>query len=209
MLLKKIFSGLALFIFSTIIHQSPAQAEVSSARDLMLDEESRQSQADDWNGIYAEESSVEVAQGRRRGASTGTANSPDFIGGGVSFGYSDDVAGSVIGKFSVTERWAVRPSLSLGENFTVLVPVTYQFNQKANVGGAQLSPYAGIGGSWSNENNNNGSGESDLKLLLSTGVDVPISRRFTLNAQANLGFINDTEFGATIGVGYNIGNILR
>ena len=83
----------------------------------------------------------------------------------------------------------------------MLVPVTYEFNQlAANAGGFQLRPYAGVGAS-----DSDGDDDSDINLLLSAGVDVPISQQFTLNGQANLGVLNDTDFGATVGVGYNFG----
>ena len=49
-------------------------------------------------------------------------------------------------------------------------------------------------------------GEADAMVA---GADVPLGQRFTLNAQANLGVLNDTDFGVTIGVGYNFGRLFR
>lgn len=205
---KKLLLGALSLLFTTAMQQLPAQAETPSAEALRLTGDGGHYVSNDFSPSAAE-APVNVAQSRRRGASTTASSAPDFIGAGVGFGYVNDVSGVVISKVSIAEKWAVRPSLSFGDDFAVLVPITYQFDNSVNVGGARLSPYVGAGGSWSNENNNNGNPESDLKILVSAGVDVPLSNRFTLNAQANLGFINDTEFGGTIGVGYNIGNILR
>ena len=189
--------------------QIPAIAQTTSAQDLMLTAQSRQIQDDSTPDLQAD-SPVEIAQSRRRGASTATSRSADFIGVGASFGYVDDISGVVISKFSIADQWAIRPSVSIGDNLAILVPVTYEFNNfNTEIGGAQVSPYAGLGASWANENNNEGSEKSDLHLLVSAGVDVPVSERFTVNAQANLGLFNDTEFGATVGVGYNFGSIFR
>jgi len=192
--------------------QLPASAHsVSSASDLLLAEDGSQLQMFD-SGVFESSpveasDSLEMAQGRRR--VQGTAPGSDFIGIGASFGYVDDVSAAIISKISVADRVAIRPSVTIGDNFAVLVPLTYNFTQATNVGGVQVSPYAGAGASWANENRiENGQVVSDLHLLLSAGVDVPISRQFTLNAQANLGLLNNTEFGGTIGVGYNIGNFL-
>lgn len=207
---NKTLIGLVSLMLTAVAAQLPAAAETPSAEDLRLTAEGRQLQAADFDSLDTN-SSVEVAQNRRRGASTESGRAPDFIGLGANVGFVNDVSGVVISKFSFTDKWAVRPSVSVGDDVAVLVPFTYQFNSlDTNVGGSRVSPYAGLGGSWANENNNDGRGEvSDLHLLVSAGVDVPLSRRFTLNAQANLGLFNDTEFGGTVGVGYNIGNLFQ
>lgn len=185
-----------------------AIAQTPSAQDLMLDESApRQSEA--YTHMQAE-APVEIAQRRRREPATPAAASSDFIGIGANFGYVEDVSGVIISKFSIANNWAVRPSVSIGDDIAVLAPVTYEFNSSANVGGAQLSPYVGAGISWADEHNRDGNADvSDVHILVSAGVDVPISRRFTLNAQANLGLLNETEFGGTVGIGYNIGSVLR
>lgn len=154
----------------------------------------------------------ELAQNRRRRnpANREMDRGSDFVGIGANVGYVNDVSGVVISKITIRDRLSIRPSLSIGDDFAVLVPLTYDFREASGeVEGFQLRPYAGLGASWANENNNRGDDTSDLHLLLSAGVDVPVSRRFTVNAQANLGVFNDTEFGATVGVGYNVGNFFR
>ena len=148
-----------------------------------------------------EEGPLELAQVRRR--TQGSANS-SFIGIGGDIGYADDISFAVISKIAFTNRLAVRPSVLIGDDLAVLVPVTYDFRQYApEAGGFQFIPYGGVGAAY----NSSEDSDSDVNLLLSAGVDVPVSRRFTVNAQANLGVFNDTDFGVTVGAGYNIGNL--
>ena len=87
----------------------------------------------------------------------------------------------------------------------MLVPVTYEFSQfSTELSDFQVRPYAGVGAAYSDDDE-----DEDFNLLLAAGADIPISQRFTLNAQANLGVLNDTDFGVTVGVGYNFGRIFR
>ncbi|MGC1528430.1 MAG: hypothetical protein WA783_20450 [Phormidesmis sp.] len=143
-----------------------------------------------------------LAQARRRTRGTAVVGS-DFIGIGADFGYAGDVSFAAISKFSFTDRLAARPSILVGDEFAILVPVTYDFSRfSTDIGGFQLRPYAGAGVSYTDSEDN------DINLLLSAGVDVPFSQRFTLNAQLNYGVLNDSQFGGTVGVGYNLGNLL-
>jgi len=151
-------------------------------------------------GYPAVEAAEEVAQIRRR--TRASANpSANYIGIGADFGYVDDVSFAAISKFSLTEQIAVRPSVLIGDDFSVLVPVTYEFSRfNTNAGGFQLRPYAGAGVSFSDSDD-----DSDINLLLSGGVDIPVSQRFTVNGQVNWGVLNDSQFGVTVGIGYNLG----
>jgi hypothetical protein len=45
--------------------------------------------------------------------------------------------------------------------------------------------------------------DQEVGLLINGGVDIPISRQFTLNAQTNWRVTSDFGLGLTIGVGYN------
>ncbi len=147
------------------------------------------------------EEPLELAQSRRR-RTQGVTNS-SFVGVGGDIGYAGDISFAVISKIAFTNRLAVRPSVLIGNDFAVLVPVTYDFRQYApEAGGFQFIPYGGVGAAY----NSSEDSDSDVNLLLSAGVDVPVSRRFTVNAQANLGVFNDTDFGVTVGAAYNIGS---
>ena len=144
------------------------------------------------------EEPLEVAQFSRR--TSGVANS-SFLGVGVDIGYADDVSLAIISKIALADRLAVRPSVLIGDDVALLVPVTYDFRQYApEVGGFQFIPYGGVGAAYNFDD------DSELNLLLSAGVDVPVARQITVNAQANLGVFNDTDFGVTVGAAYNIGN---
>ncbi len=147
--------------------------------------------------------SQEIAQARRR-TTRNTAGGSDFIGIGADFGYADNVSFAAISKLSLSDQVALRPSVLLGDDLSILVPVTYDFsNYSGEVSGFQFLPYAGVGASYQD-----GDGE-DFNLLLAAGADVPLSRQFTLNAQANVGVLNGTDFGVTVGVGYNFGDLFR
>jgi hypothetical protein len=45
--------------------------------------------------------------------------------------------------------------------------------------------------------------DSTIGPLLTGGVDVPVSRRVTATAGVNVGFIDRTDVGLLLGVGYN------
>jgi hypothetical protein len=149
------------------------------------------------------EDSQELAQARRR--TRNTVNSPSFIGIGGDFGYAGDASFAVISKFSVSDKVSLRPSVLIGDDLSVLVPVTYDFSSySTDVAGFRFLPYAGVGASYQDSSDN-----ENFNLLLAAGADVPLSRQFTLNAQANVGVLNGTDFGVTVGVGYNFGNAFR
>lgn len=207
MSMRSNFLGAISLSFFALGMQIPARAQTSDSTELeqvtevsLANEQLTLDETEPAFSNSADEDSAELAQARRRTRSA-TVRGSDFIGIGADFGYADDVSFAVISKISINDQIAVRPSVLVGNDFAVLVPVTYEFSQfAANAGGLQLRPYAGAGVSYSDGDDN-----SDINLLLSAGVDVPISRQFTLNGQANLGVLNDTDFGVTVGVGYNFG----
>lgn len=141
-----------------------------------------------------------IAQFSRR--RTSVAANSSFVGIGLDIGYADDASFAVISKIAFANRIAVRPSVLIGDDVALLVPVTYDFRQYApEAGGFQFIPYGGVGAAYNFDD------DSELNLLLSAGVDVPVTRQITVNAQANLGVFNDTDFGVTVGAAYNIGNL--
>lgn len=147
------------------------------------------------------EEPLDLAQARRR---TRRAANSSFVGIGADIGYADDFSFAVISKIAFADRLAVRPSVLFGDDVAVLVPVTYDFRQYApEAGGFRIIPYGGVGAAYSSGDGD----DSDINLLLSAGVDVPVTRQITVNAQANLGLFNDTDFGVTVGAAYNIGNL--
>ncbi len=155
----------------------------------------------------AAEESADIAQARRRTRNAVRGTGSDFIGVGADFGTAGDVGFAVISKLSLRDQIAVRPSVTIGDGFAVLVPVTYDFSRyNTSVEGFQIRPYAGVGASYVDTDDSSGIG-----LLLTAGVDVPVARNFTANAQANYaGIFSDSDnFGVTVGVGYNFGGLIR
>lgn len=185
--------------------QSIAEATFESAPAVETADSLTNLDAATFTTVETESTEFDVAQARRRTRNVQTRRATDFVGVGADFGYADDVSFAVISKLSLSDSIALRPSVLIGDDFSVLVPVTYEFDQFSDeISDFQVRPYAGIGASYSDSDN-----DEDINLLLSAGADIPLSQRFTLNAQANLGVFNDTDFGVTVGVGYNFGQIFR
>ncbi len=151
----------------------------------------------------ADGAAVDIAQARRR--TSRSVNSANFIGVGADFGTGSGTSFAVISKFALSDNISVRPTVLVGSDFAALVPVTYEFSQySTEVGSFQLRPYIGAGASYVDQ-----SGGSDFGALVTAGVDVPLSRQFTGNVQANYAgiFSDDSNFGVTVGVGYNFGGL--
>lgn len=127
---------------------------------------------------------------------------PFYVGVGGNIGIIEssesatgDFGFSVISKVSLGPRFALRPSLVITEKRTSLtVPLTYNFSP-IEVGGVNVHPFLGAG--------IDVPFDQEVGLLINGGVDIPISRQFTLNAQTNWRVTSDFGLGLTIGVGYN------
>lgn len=204
---QSIESGIEATADEMALEQSAANRIEESAwsreaEDLVADEMATPLPAAETELAYPATEETEVAQVRRR-RTRRTAPSPNFIGIGGDIGTTDDLSFAVISKFSFGRQLGIRPSVLIGEDFAVLAPVTYEFSQfNSDVQGFQVRPYAGAGASYVESDD-----EDEFGLLLTGGIDVPVSRRFTVNAQANYaGVFTDSEnFGVTVGVGYNFG----
>ncbi|MEO1093336.1 MAG: outer membrane beta-barrel protein [Cyanobacteria bacterium J06638_28] len=140
---------------------------------------------------------TEVAQVTRplyRGAA------PFYVGVGGNIGIIDsdessvgDFGFNIISKVSFGPRFSIRPTLGISEDdVNLTIPLTYNFNP-IEVGQFNMYPFAGAGADISDE----------VGLLINGGVDIPISRDFTLNGQLNWRTTNDTGLGLSLGVGYN------
>lgn len=138
---------------------------------------------------------------------TPTRAGRNYVGVGGNIGILGDPSVGETGlmvysKFGLTRYFSVRPAITTNfvDNATVILPVTFDFapirvgrfsNFELNV-----APYIGAGAA---VNTNNG----DVGPLLTAGIDVPITSRFTATAGVNAAFINNTGLGTFIGVGYN------
>jgi hypothetical protein len=134
---------------------------------------------------------------------TATRSGSSYIGIGGNIGLSGDTtigngAFAVISKIGLTDYLSARPSALIEDDAVFLLPVTFDFSQD-EVPNAEFSiaPYLGGGLAIS-------TGQDDtISPLISGGLDVPLSSEFTANAGANISFIDDTDVGLTLGVGYN------
>lgn len=136
---------------------------------------------------------------------------PNYIGVGGSLGLAEDVFGDVgafaaiskIRLFSPTENVdiSIRPSVLVGEDLSLVVPATIDlrlsgFNFLGTTADSFV-PYIGPGFIVATDD------EDDVFYFnLTGGVDVPIGQ-FTANAAFNVGFLDDTALGLTLGIGYN------
>lgn len=107
---------------------------------------------------------------------------------------------AVISKIGLANVLSVRPSVAIEDDPVILLPLTYDFSSRSVEPLEEtlsVSPY--LGGGIAIET----SEDADVGLLLTGGVDVPISDRFTATAAVNAAFLDETDVGVLIGVGYN------
>ncbi|MEH1864059.1 MAG: fasciclin domain-containing protein [Nostoc sp.] len=136
-----------------------------------------------------------------------TLGGPSYIGVGGNIGLSgSDTALSdgnftVISKIGLTRNISVRPSVLFGDDTVFLVPLTLDFTPRASadVGDRTffISPYIGAGVAIE------ANLDTDFGLLLTGGVDIPLGSRFTLNGAVNAAFMDETDVGLQLGLGYN------
>jgi uncharacterized surface protein with fasciclin (FAS1) repeats len=136
-----------------------------------------------------------------------TRGGRSYIGGGGNIGLSgNDTALSdsnfaVISKLGLTNYLSVRPSVIFGDDTIFLVPVTLDFTPRTagSVGERSfaISPFIGAGVAIE------ANLDTDIGLLLTGGVDLPVGSRFTVTGSVNAAFLDNTDVGLLLGVGYN------
>ncbi len=144
-------------------------------------------------------SGVDVGRATRGGRSyIGVAGNIGLTGGDTALSEGNF---TVISKLGVTNYLSVRPSVLFGDDTVFLVPLTYDFTPRtaASVGERTytISPYLGAGVAIE------ANLDTDIGLLLTGGVDVPLGTRFTLTGAVNAAFMDETDVGLLLGVGYN------
>ncbi|MGQ4647877.1 hypothetical protein [Lyngbya aestuarii] len=151
-----------------------------------------------------EETDASVAQ-RNFDPGPPTRGGESYIGVGLNIGVSDDGTplgdtGFVINsKLGLNRNLSFRPSVILANDAAFLLPVTYDFVLQSSdpFEPALFAPFIGGGPVISTGNNNN------FGVLLTAGVDLPISRALVANGTVNLGFIEGaTDVGVVVGIGY-------
>lgn len=135
-----------------------------------------------------------------------TQGGPSYIGAGVNLGALGgtalgDTSFSVVSKVGLTNTFSVRPGVvtDFEVDATFLVPVTYDLKgfRVGELGTQEIkvAPYIGAGVAVSTD--------GDVGPLLTGGLDIPVTNRWTLNTAANAGFIDDVDLGVTVAAGYN------
>lgn len=162
----------------------------SSADAFIADAEVAQT----TESLPAEQEVAQVTRPLYRGVS------PFYIGVGGNIGIIDsgksatgDFGFNIISKISLGPRFAVRPTMQFSEDeWNITLPITFNFNP-VELGRFSFYPSVGGGVDFGD----------DLGLLVNGGIDVPISRDFTLNGQVNWRVTEDPGLGVSLGVGYN------
>ncbi|WP_052672280.1 hypothetical protein [Aliterella atlantica] len=139
------------------------------------------------------------------GRATRSGSSYIGVGGNIGLGGETGIGEgsfSVISKIGLTNNISVRPTALFGDNVSILLPVTLDFAPTdVEVGPYSIAPYVGAGALISTGDN------SDVGVLITGGIDVPITSQFTATAGVNVGFVGDTDVGILIGVGYNFSGL--
>jgi uncharacterized surface protein with fasciclin (FAS1) repeats len=141
----------------------------------------------------------EVSPGRA------TRGGSSYVGVAGNIGLGGDSALSepnfaVISKLGLTRNFSVRPSAVFGDDTSILVPITLDLTpRRADAAGQTfgISPYVGAGVAIE------ASDDADFGLLLTGGIDVPLGSRFTATGAVNAAFLDQTDVGLLLGVGFN------
>lgn len=138
------------------------------------------------------------------GRATNSGSSYFGVGGNIGLGDGDTAIGegsfAIISKIGLTRNFSVRPSALIGDNVTILLPVTYDFSfGEGPTGelGFTAAPFLGVGAAIST-----GDGAS-ADLLLTGGIDVPLGSQFTATGSVNASVTGKAAVGLLLGIGYN------
>jgi hypothetical protein len=129
---------------------------------------------------------------------------PSYLGVGINFGAGGDsglgdIAGAVYGKLTLAPEFSFRPAIFFSSDVSFLLPVTYDFNVIRLTDYIRLAPYAGLGATFSTGQNNNAS------LLLTAGVDIPITDQFAATLGVNIAPVDGFSIGFLLGGAYTFG----
>ncbi|MGL5795463.1 MAG: hypothetical protein ACRC06_13895, partial [Waterburya sp.] len=152
-------------------------------------------------------SNTEIAQTQIEidpGRETRSGSSYIGLGGNIGFDGETSIGKSsfaVISKIGLTDSISFRPTAFVEDDATFTLPLTVDFfseEVEALDTGFSVAPYVGGGLSLA-------TGEGDtVGIVVTGGLDIPISSDFTANAAANVKFIDSTDVGLLLGVGYNL-----
>lgn len=134
-----------------------------------------------------------------------TQGGPSYIGVGINLGTLGDSAlgdtsFAVVSKVGLSEAFSVRPGVvtNFTDDATFLLPLTYDFvplRFSTSEQSLKFAPYVGGGVAITTD--------GETGLLLTGGLDVPVTSRWTVTANANAGFLDDVDVSVVTAVGYN------
>ncbi|WP_421654410.1 hypothetical protein [Leptothermofonsia sp. ETS-13] len=129
---------------------------------------------------------------------------PSYLGGGVNFGAGGRsglgrVSGAVYSKIALGSTFSFRPAVLISRDVSFLLPVTYDFDVISLSDYIRLAPYAGAGAIFSTGKDNTSG------LLLTGGVDIPLSNQFAATVGVNIAPIDRFSIGFLVGVAYTFG----
>ncbi|MBE9053382.1 hypothetical protein IQ243_23750 [Nostocales cyanobacterium LEGE 11386] len=181
----------------------PSTNETTSSVDLQVDPNT---QTAPQNNPTVEQPAPATLTAQEITPGTATRSGPSYIGVGGNIGFGGNTTLSqgsfaVFSKIGLTNNFSARPAAFLGDDQVFLIPLTVDFPvQSVTETGEQqinVAPYLGGGAAISTGR------DSSVGVLLTGGVDVPVSPQFTATAGVNVGFVDETEVGLLLGVGYN------
>lgn len=135
-------------------------------------------------------------------------SNPSYLGVGVNLGAGGDsalgdISAAVYSKIALGSYISFRPAVLISSDATFLLPVTYDFPVINLSEYIRLAPYAGIGASFSTGE------DSNADLLLTAGVDIPLSPQFAATIGVNMGPLDTFDIGFLLGVAYTFGEFSR
>lgn len=182
--------------------ETPSGTISTSAADLVTQPSNNTKQAP-----VQQVAQTQVAQNIDPGRPTRGVSSYIGVAGNIGLG-GDSALGdtnfTVISKIGLTNTFSARPSVVIGDDPVVLVPLTYDLTPRtadAFEDTLAIAPFVGAGVAIET------SEDADIGLLLTGGVDLPLSRNFTANATVNAAFLSETDVGLVLGVGYNFNGL--
>ena len=147
------------------------------------------------------DSASAIAQQIEPGRTTRSGSSYWGLGANIGLDGNTSVGESglaVISKIGLTDYLSFRPSALIDDNITFLLSLTVDFwGKRFSKADLRIAPYLGGGISLA-------TGEDDtVGLLITGGLDIPLSAKFTANTAINVNLIDNTGVGLLLGVGYN------
>ncbi|AFZ36744.1 hypothetical protein Sta7437_3237 [Stanieria cyanosphaera PCC 7437] len=214
------FAVIGLAVFYVFLAGQPSQAETNVEEIQPKANQNFEKKSDSLQGIPAINSNnfqqltsasnlnntstaTEVAQTDfevQPGRTTRSGSSYFGIGGNIGLDGNTAIGDSsfaVISKIGLTENVSFRPSALISGDATFILPLTVDFfTREVEDAEFSVAPYVGGGISLS-------TGGDTVGVVATGGLDIPISSVFTANAGVNFKFIDDTEIGLLLGLGYN------